>query len=118
MDYLITMRGHMEMTKCPRDLPHIALQVFILQDVTSKKSLTDTIQQYLNTVLVMGGMLVRDDPYGVLDPSKLDIKRKWIPMHMFAYIDCDVKDITSKAPRLNADGSLSLEEGEEPPLLQ
>ena len=112
MDYLVKMKGHMDMTKCPRDLPPIALQVCVVQDVTSKRQLVDEIQKYLNTIVLMQGMLIRDDPYGVLDPSVLDTKRKWIPMHMIAYINTEVQEIVGQAPRIDQDGKLLLDEGE------
>ncbi len=112
MDYLVKMQGHMDMQKCPRDLPEIALQVFIVSDVESKKQLVETIQQYLNAIVVMQGMLIRDDPYSILDPSILDIKRKWIPMHMIAYINAEVKEIVGSTPKIDKDGKLLLEDGE------
>jgi hypothetical protein len=106
MHYLVTLTGHVDQNKRPKDFPEKIHQVF-MEEVENPKELVERIAGYTQAIIVMHGMLVRDDPYAPQDSRKLTTDRKWVPMHMLTHLSVSVIEARGGVmPQFDKDGNM------------
>ena len=93
------------------ELPERIMQVYTVK-TGDKKELSQFIEHHTIPIIQMQGMLAKDDPTQD-DMTQFKADRKWIPMHMIAYLVAEVTELTGSSPVLDENGKLRTEDGKE-----
>ena len=112
MECVITLFGHIDVTKWPQGFPPEIKQVFHV-DVETKEQLINQLDGFIRAIIQMQGMAVRSDPAAMQDFSKLDLQRMWVPMHMLTHINATIHTLTGETPTTDSDGKLVDKTGKE-----
>jgi len=113
MEYLITIVGHVKEREYSKSFPYETIRQVIQQPVENKLQLVNAVQHYTQQIIEMGGMLVRVDPYAVIDVKKLDTERMWVPLLMLSHLTAEIALITGDIPTVGEGGSLVNIDGKE-----
>ena len=125
MEYLVKVIGRLVDDKRPShieaikgratlvyELPESISQVFLFS-AEDRKELSQLIEKATLPIIQMQGMLAKNDP-GHDDMTKLSTDRKWVPIHMIAYIHAEVTEITGgESPLVAENGKLMTKDGKD-----
>lgn len=110
--YQVIIVGHVDRKTAPTDWDDELYQVFE-GEFDDNKHLVDTVAAITSNIVLMQGMLVRDNPFQLPDPTKLSTDRKFVMLRMFTHITARVKMITGEIPQIDKDGKVFLKSGKD-----
>lgn len=107
--YHVITTGHIIEMFRPLELPPKIHQVHNY-DVESVKDLINLASARVNDILGGNGMLVRLDPFNV-KIGKIDMQRRWVPLHMISYISQAAIPMVGELPYIDEQGNLVVKSG-------
>lgn len=110
--YQITIVGHVDRKTAPSDWPDELHQVYE-GEFDDQKHLVETVTAITSNIALMQGMLVRDNPYELPDPTKLSTDRRFVMLRMFTHLTTRIKRITGEIPQIGPDGKPFLRSGKD-----
>ena len=111
MEFLVKLIGRLrpDIKKLVPELPDELVQMYNVE-AADRRELSQAIEAFTVRIIQMQGMLVKDDPMNE-DNTKYTTERKWVPMHMIAYLRAEVKDVQGELPVLNEEGKFKKKDG-------
>jgi predicted regulator of amino acid metabolism with ACT domain len=113
MEYLVSIIGRVVPSKrLGTDLPDELRQVYNFE-VESPLQLIEVVMKLTKNIIDMQGMIVKDDPFSEDATVTLTTDRKWVPMHMIAYLSAKIERVNGESPIITPEGKMTTRTGKD-----